>query len=61
VDDDDNNNNNNNTMYLNVAVNDQQYYVYTYLVTYLLTPWSTVFKKLTGPYVVKKFPTFYGT
>ena len=33
-----------------------------YLLTYLLTPWSTVlFKKLTGSQLVKKFPAFYGT
>jgi hypothetical protein len=32
-----------------------------YLVTYLLTPWSTVFlEKLTGYQLVKKFPAFYG-
>jgi len=33
----------------------------TYLLTYLLTPWSRVLlEKLTGPQPVKKFPTFYG-
>jgi hypothetical protein len=34
----------------------------TYLITYLLTPWSRVLlEKLTGLHLVKKFPTFYGT
>jgi len=33
---------------------------YTYLLTYLLTPWSRVLEKLTGS-AVKKFPAFYGT
>jgi len=34
----------------------------TYLLTYLLTPWSTVLlEKLTGFRPVKKFPAFYGT
>jgi hypothetical protein len=33
-----------------------------YLLTYLLTPYSTVLlEKLTGSQPVKKFPTFYGT
>jgi hypothetical protein len=33
-----------------------------YLVTYLLTPYSTVLvEKLTGLQLVKKFPAFYGT
>jgi hypothetical protein len=33
-----------------------------YLLTYSLTPWSRVLlEKLTGPQLVKKFPTFYGT
>jgi hypothetical protein len=33
----------------------------SYLLTYLLTPWSTVvFEKLTGSQLVKKFPAFYG-
>ena len=32
------------------------------LLTYLLTPWSTVLlEKLTSSQPVKKFPTFYGT
>jgi hypothetical protein len=36
--------------------------IYTYLLTYLLTPWSKVLlEKLTGSQLVKKFPTFYGT
>jgi hypothetical protein len=34
----------------------------TYLLTYLLTPWSRVLlEKLTGFQLVKKFPAFYGT
>ena len=34
----------------------------TYLLYYLLTPWSRVFlEKLTGLQLVKKFPAFYGT
>jgi hypothetical protein len=34
----------------------------TYLLTYLLTPWSRVLlEKLTSFQVVKKFPTFSGT
>jgi len=33
-----------------------------YLLTYLLTPLSTVLlEKLTGFQLVKKFPAFYGT
>jgi len=33
-----------------------------YLLTYLLTPYSTVLlEKLTGLQLVKKFPAFYGT
>ena len=36
--------------------------LFTYLLTYLLTPWSRVFlEKLTGFQLVKKFPAFYGT
>jgi hypothetical protein len=31
-----------------------------YLLTYLVTPWSTVFEKLMGSHLVKKFPAFYG-
>jgi hypothetical protein len=32
------------------------------IITYLLTPWSTVLlKKLTDSQLVKKLPTFYGT
>jgi len=39
-----------------------QYYSITYLLTYLLTPWSRVLlEKLTGFQIVKKFPAFYGT
>jgi len=34
----------------------------TYIITYLLTPWSRVLlEKLTGSQLVKKFPAFYGT
>ena len=33
----------------------------TYLLTYLLTPWSRVLEKLTGFQLVKKFPAFYVT
>jgi hypothetical protein len=34
----------------------------TYLLNYLLTPWSTVLlEKLTGLHLIKIFPTFYGT
>jgi len=34
----------------------------TYLLTYVLTPWSRVLlEKLTGLHLVKKFPAFYGT
>jgi len=36
-------------------------YLLHYLLTYLLTPWSTVLEKLTGSQLVKKFPAFYGT
>jgi hypothetical protein len=35
---------------------------HTYLIAYLLTPWSRVLlEKLTGSQLVKKFPAFYGT
>ena len=35
---------------------------HTYLLTYLLTPWSRVLlEKLTVLQLIKKFPTFYGT
>ena len=33
----------------------------TYLLTYLLTPWSRVLEQLTRFQSVKKFPAFYGT
>ena len=34
----------------------------SYLLTYLLTPWSRVLlEKLAGLQLVKKFPAFYGT
>ena len=36
--------------------------LFTYLLTYLLTPWCRVLlEKLTGLQLVKKFPAFYGT
>jgi len=36
--------------------------MHTYLLTYLLTPFSTVFlEKLTGSQLVQKFTAFYGT
>ena len=36
--------------------------LYTYLLTYLLTPWCRVLlEKLTGLQLVKKFPAFHGT
>jgi len=38
------------------------YYLLTYLLIYLLTPWSTsLLEKLTGFQLVKKFLAFYGT
>ena len=38
------------------------YDLLTYLLTYLLAPWSTVLlEKLTGVQLVKKFPAFYWT
>ena len=38
------------------------YKIFTYLITYLLTPWCRVLlEKLTGLQLVKKFPSFYGT
>ena len=37
-------------------------YLFTYLLTYLLTPWCRVLlQKLTGLQLVKKFPAFHGT
>jgi len=30
------------------------------LITYLITPWSRILKRLTGSQLVMKFPTFYG-
>ena len=35
--------------------------ILTYLTTHLITPYSTVLKKLNGLQLVKKFPAFYGT
>jgi hypothetical protein len=44
----------------NLSVHHQS--IHTYLLTYLLTPWSRVLlEKLTGLQLVKKFPAFYGT
>jgi hypothetical protein len=38
------------------------FYLLTYVLTYLLTPWSRVLlEKLIGFQLVKKFPSFYGT
>jgi len=38
------------------------YYLFTYLLNYLLTPWSRVLlEKLTSSQLVKEFPAFYGT
>jgi hypothetical protein len=39
----------------------QKSHIRTYLLTYLLTPYSTVLEKLTGLQLVKKFLEFYGT
>ena len=37
-------------------------FLYTYSITYLLTPWCRVLlEKLTGLQLVKKFPTYHGT
>ena len=37
-------------------------YTRTYLLDYLLTPWSSVLlEKLTAVQLVKKFPAFYGS
>ena len=37
-------------------------YIFTYLLTYLFTPWCRVLlEKLTGLQLVKKFPAFHGT
>jgi len=39
-----------------------KFFVQTYLLTYLLTPWCRVpLEKLTGLQLVKKFPAFHGT
>ena len=36
--------------------------LFTYLITYLFTPWTRVFlEKLTGFQLVEKLPAFYGT
>ena len=37
------------------------YNILSYLLTYLLTPWSRVLEKLTDFQPIKKFPAFYGT
>jgi len=35
---------------------------HSYLLSYLLTPWTRALpEKLTGPHLVKKFRPFYGT
>ena len=48
-----------NLMYLS---RDKMYCMITYLLTYLLTPWSRVLlEKLTGFQLFKKFAAFYGT
>jgi hypothetical protein len=45
-----------------VKKNLSERHAYTYLLTYLLTPWSRVLlEKLTGFQLVKKVPAFYGT
>jgi hypothetical protein len=51
--------------YLNISVSQCNFIVQictTYLLTYLLSPYSRVLlEKLTGLQLVKKFPAFYGT
>ena len=48
---------NNNKLCLNFSTQN-----YTYLLTYLLTPWCRVLlEKLTGLQLVNKFPAFHGT
>ena len=39
----------------------QKTMLFTYLLTYLLTPRNRVLKNLTGSQLAKKFPVFYGT
>ena len=40
----------------------RSYETATYLLTYLLTPYSTVLlEKLNGSQLIKKLPAFYGT
>jgi hypothetical protein len=40
----------------------RRFIAFMYLLTYLLTPWKSVFlQNLTGSELVKKFPSFYGT
>jgi len=42
--------------------NRMHFSIYTYLLNYLLTPWSGAqLEKLTGFQLVKKFPAFHGT
>ena len=36
-------------------------YLHTYILTYLLNPWSNVLQNLTGSQLVMKFPTLYRT
>ena len=46
----------------NVSISGCRMPLLTYLLTYLLTPWSRVLlEKLTGSQLLKKFPAFYGT
>jgi len=49
------------TTHLRRPGNIENYWIWVHS-TYLLTPWSTVLlEKLTGPQLLKKFPTFYGS
>ena len=50
----------NSTPFHNVACTCQDSLFNLSLLTYLLTPWSTVLEKLTSSQLVKKFPAFYG-
>jgi len=45
-----------------IACDKELQYLFTHLLTYLLTPWCRVLlDKLTGLQLVKKFPAFHGT
>jgi hypothetical protein len=47
---------------VNKAVPFKTEWLLTYLLIYLLTPWSTApLEKLTGLQLIKKLPAFYGT